>query len=802
MIYSYNTDKDLVKTVLCLGLLSLALIFLIPHNADALTITATPQKTNFGPNEWIRVDLSIDGYLGGVVDWVAHRPDNSTISGSLGNLQYGKITHQIKRSAYDNDFGNWSINYTYNGVNQIASFVVEPVVVSVLLDKALYYDGDIMKINLTTSYYTPVATRAEYYHLNFYDKKGNPVKGVEQIDINVFEPRITYDFLIDALVQENPIGKYKVKLQYYNVFVEVPFEVGDIEKRTTISIRTDKSLYRIGDSVYLNVIFSKVRESQALLEITDPSGNTTTTKFPVTAVATKLRLEEAAKMSGKYRFEIHYAGVTQPGSFIVETSKFTTSPNIVLKLSLDKSSYRPSEIINANIHTNLIADSVSYWFEDPSGKQGSKVSIPVISADTLIPHKIKKDDMQGVWKMYVEYGGAVRYSIFFVEGEPVDSTDIDAPILDTAPPLLMTLGTGDIKFKGPRGITVDSFDNVYVVDSGNSQIKKFDSAGKFLLSWGSFGDEYGQFKNPTGIFTDKKYVYVADTGNARIQKFDKNGNFVHVWGSFGDEPGMFHTPVSLAADNSGDLFVSDSGINKVLVFNSDGQYKDEIKSLLTISAKFSSSNFIVFDSRNNFYIVSNDNRVLQYSSIGTFIKSFGTTGDGRGQFNKPSSIAIDSIGNLYIADTKNYRIQKFDPNGKFLTSWGSFGIGSGQFKEPVGIAIDSKDSVYVVDKTNNAVQKFASFVPDEIVIPEWIRNNAKWWSQGIISDSDFVGGIQHMIKQKIIRIPEGESVIIDSNVSIPSWVKVNAGSWSDKKISDTSFVKGIQHLISIGVIKI
>ncbi|MGI0011201.1 MAG: hypothetical protein ACREAE_07360, partial [Nitrosopumilaceae archaeon] len=278
-----------MKTVLCLGLLSLALIFLIPHDANAITITATPQKTNFGPNDWIHVDLSINGYVGGIVNWVAQRPDNSTISGSLENLQYGKITHQLRRNAYDNDFGNWSIRYTYNGANQTTSFVVDPVVVSVLLDKGLYYDGDTMKINLTTSYYVPVATRAEYYHLNFYDKKGNPVKDVNQIDINVFEPRITYDFPIDSLVQHNPIGKYKIKLQYYNVFVEVPFEVGDIEKRTTISVRTDKSLYRIGDSVYLNVIFSKVREPQALLEMTDPAGNTTTTKFPVTAVATKLR---------------------------------------------------------------------------------------------------------------------------------------------------------------------------------------------------------------------------------------------------------------------------------------------------------------------------------------------------------------------------------------------------------------------------------------------------------------------------------------------------------------------------------
>jgi hypothetical protein len=803
MIYSYDIDRDLVKTVLFLGLFSLALIFLVPHNADAVTITAAPQKSNFGPNDWIRVDLSINGYLGGVVNWVAHRPDNSTFSGSLENLRDGKITHQIKRSAFDNDFGNWKVNYIYNGVNQTASFVVEPVIVSVVLDKGLYYDGDIMKINLTTSYYIPIATRAEYYHLNFYDKKGSLVNDIDRIDIGAFEPSITYGFPIDTLVQDNPIGKYKIKVQYYNVFVEIPFEVGDIEKRTTISVKTDKSLYHVGDNVDMNIIFSKVREAQALLEITDPAGNTTTTKFPVTAVATKLRVGEVAKMSGTYRFEIHYAGISQPGSFIVESDEFTPNSKIVLDLSLDKSSYRPGEIINASIHTNVIKDSVSFWFKNPAGKQVSKISIPVESIDMSIPHKINKNDMLGIWKMYVDYGGTIKYSIFTVGGEPIDDTGVDISNVGTPPTLLMTLGSGDIKFKNPRGITTDSSDNVYIVDSGNSEIKKFDSTGKFLLSWGASGNENGKFKNPTGIFTDKKYVYVADTGNARIQKFDKNGNFVYAWGSFGDGPGMFRTPVSLAADNSGDLYVSDSGTDKILVFDSNGQYKDDIRSPITTSTKFSSSNFITFDSKNNFYIViSNDNRILQYSSIGTFIKSFGTMGDRRGELNTPGSVAIDSGGNLYVADTKNYRIQKFDSQGNFLSSWGSLGIGPGQFKEPVGIAIDSKDNVYVVDKANNIVQKFALHKSDEIVIPDWIRNNAKWWSQGVISDSDFAGGIQYMIKQKIIHIPKGGSVIANSEFFIPSWIKTSAGWWSDKKISDTSFANGIQYLISIGIIKI
>lgn len=793
-----------MKIILFVGII-VALIFLIPQYADAVTITATPRTAHFGPNDWLYIDLKIDGYVGGTMNWTAHRPDNSMSSGSLDQFASGKKTHLINRNAFDNYFGNWTIYYTYSNATQPASFVVDPIILSVKPDKALYYDGDTMKINITTSYYLPDAAKAEDYHLNFYNNKGNLAKGIDPVSFKAHQPIMIYDFLIDNLVRDNPLGKYKVTVQYYNVFTEAPFEVGDIEKHMTIFVGTDKLIYNVDDSVDLNLIFSKVRESEGIIEITDPSGNTTAITFPVISVATKLHLEKVATTAGKYRLSIYYAGATQTGSFTVESATSTKiEPNMVLELSLDKQKYRPGEIINAEIHTtSLIANSLSFWFEDPTGKQGSKLAIPITSGDIVIPHKINKDDVQGPWKMHIDYGGATRYAIFFVEGEPVDSTNIVT--FDVAvPKLLLTLGFGtDVKFKNPSGIAIDSENNIYVVDSGNSQVKKFDSTGKFLLLWGSVGTEYGQFKNPAGIFADQNYIYVADTGNARIQKFDKSGNFVYSWGTFGDEPGMFRTPVALAASKLGDLFVSDSGQNKILVFDSNGQYKDEIRSLLTAAAKFSSTNYITFDSKNNFYVVSDDNRVLQFSEIGTFIRSFGTTGEKDGQFNKPSAIATDSRGNLYVTDTDNHRVQKFDSRGNFLVSWGSLDTGPVQFKEPVGITVDSKNSVYVVDRANDNVQKFAPYsAPDEIVIPEWVRNTAKWWAQGAILDSDFVTGIQYMIKQKIINIPKGESITTGSNVTIPSWIKINAGWWSDKKISDKDFAAGIQYLVSRGIIKV
>jgi len=90
-----------------------------------------------------------------------------------------------------------------------------------------------------------------------------------------------------------------------------------------------------------------------------------------------------------------------------------------------------------------------------------------------------------------------------------------------------------------------------------------------------------------------------------------------------------------------------------------------------------------------------------------------------------------------------------------------------------------------------------------LVIPDWIRNNAKWWSEGAIADGDFISGIQYLIKEGIIQIPETTSTITASESNeIPSWIKNNADWWSQGLISDDDFVKGIQYLVEQGIIMV
>jgi len=92
---------------------------------------------------------------------------------------------------------------------------------------------------------------------------------------------------------------------------------------------------------------------------------------------------------------------------------------------------------------------------------------------------------------------------------------------------------------------------------------------------------------------------------------------------------------------------------------------------------------------------------------------------------------------------------------------------------------------------------------EPIEIPVWVKNNARWWSENKIGDSDFVKGIEYLIKQEIIKVPKTNAdTTIPESQKIPSWIKNNAGRWASNQIADSDFVKGIEYLIKSGIIKV
>lgn len=87
-------------------------------------------------------------------------------------------------------------------------------------------------------------------------------------------------------------------------------------------------------------------------------------------------------------------------------------------------------------------------------------------------------------------------------------------------------------------------------------------------------------------------------------------------------------------------------------------------------------------------------------------------------------------------------------------------------------------------------------------IPSWIKNNAKWWSQGQVSDDEFVKGIQYLVQDGIIQIPQTQASPSEGSQQIPQWVKNTAGWWADGQVSDADFVKAVQYLVSSGIITV
>lgn len=108
--------------------------------------------------------------------------------------------------------------------------------------------------------------------------------------------------------------------------------------------------------------------------------------------------------------------------------------------------------------------------------------------------------------------------------------------------------------------------------------------------------------------------------------------------------------------------------------------------------------------------------------------------------------------------------------------------------------------------TNIAAEGFVKFSLTRVSImekalPNWIKNNASWWSQNKISDEDFALGLEYMINNDIIKVPESQT-IGPHETKIPSWVKNNAGWWSQNILSDDEFLNSIQYLVKSRIIKI
>jgi len=253
----------------------------------------------------------------------------------------------------------------------------------------------------------------------------------------------------------------------------------------------------------------------------------------------------------------------------------------------------------------------------------------------------------------------------------------------------------------PYGIFADS-ERIYVTDPGIHALHVYDVSQREYFA---IKDAQGlDLLSPIGVAIDKeKAIYISDSILRRILVFDRKGKYLRDIGS----PDYFIRPAGIAlyGDN---IYVVDTHAHHVLAFNRfTGQLLFTFGKNGTAPGEFNYPTNIFAGKDNRLYIMDSLNfRVQIFDGTGQRVGSFGRHGNGSGDFSKPKGIAVDTEGHVYVADAVFDILQIFDREGTLLLSFGTSGQGKGEMVLPAGVFVDDRDRIYVADSYNKRIQIF------------------------------------------------------------------------------------------------
>lgn len=314
-------------------------------------------------------------------------------------------------------------------------------------------------------------------------------------------------------------------------------------------------------------------------------------------------------------------------------------------------------------------------------------------------------------------------------------------------------GSGAGQFNRPQSVTTDRKGNIFIADLNNNRVQQFRvqdtysasinpiSAGTITvtLNAGAVKDAWG---NPSsqGVFTieyappalqttlnsplrdqsvDTAVIPLtysvskpADTLNTA--SFDiTNGTVTHIKDSLIVQfqsiiSNGFGYPTAVAVDNNGYIYGADGATDRILVFTEDGQFIRAFGSTGQGNGNFSLPAGLAYANGLLYVADEHNNRIEIVNSEGTYIDKFGSFGTGNGQFNLPSGVFLSTITNrIYVADQGNNRIQVFDLNTKgFILKFGTPGAEPGKLNAPTAVIADAAGNIYVTDGNNRRIQKF------------------------------------------------------------------------------------------------
>ena len=340
----------------------------------------------------------------------------------------------------------------------------------------------------------------------------------------------------------------------------------------------------------------------------------------------------------------------------------------------------------------------------------------------------------------------------------VTSGGVVSTLAGLAPSPGSTNGTGSsARFNWPFGVAVEGGGNVYVADTTNHTIRKVTPAGVVSTLAGLAGNmgssngtgSSARFYSPTGVALDSSgNIYVVDQGNHTIRKVTSAGvvtTLAGLAGSSGSSDGTgsaarFNNPTGVAVDGGGNLYVSDTN-NSIIRKVTPGGLVSTLAGLAGNSgnvhgtgstARFNFPTGVAVNGSGTVFIADTNNNNIRYLTTDGLVGNLAGGGepgsiDNNGdsaRFNRPSGVAVDSSGNLYVVDQGNSTIRKITP-----ATWGVYTIGgtagvignaeglgaAAQFSRVGGIAVSSSGTVFVADSYNNRISMGVFVTPPVVV---------------------------------------------------------------------------------------
>lgn len=257
----------------------------------------------------------------------------------------------------------------------------------------------------------------------------------------------------------------------------------------------------------------------------------------------------------------------------------------------------------------------------------------------------------------------------------------------------------------PYSVTTDSRGRILVTDPGSLTVHIFDFKNKKYSHLE--GSQKESFQSPIGIAVDgEDNIYVTDSRLGKIFVFDARGKFRRYLGEKGGE-GLFKRPTGIAIDpQERRIYLSDTLYQKIFKLDFEGNVLTSFGGRGTEHGHFNFPTGVALRGDNLIVVDAMNFRVQLFDRNGNFRSTFGGLGDSTGMFNRPKGLATDSEGNIYIVEGLFETVQIFNPEGHLLLYFGNDGNGQGEFQLPSGLWVDSSDRIYVSDSYNHRVQIF------------------------------------------------------------------------------------------------